>query len=129
MNDDNEVLQVAAALAAAFEAGDLDAIANLYSDDVVVWHNFDQLDRTRDQALSSAAWVAAEIDDFTVDDRWVAPVEGGYVQQCVFRGRMRSTDQVLEMPSMLRVRVSDGKVTRIEEYADSGAGGNVPDPD
>jgi len=33
------------------------------------------------------------------------------------------------MPSMLRVHVRDGQVTRIEEYADSGAGGNVPDPD
>ena len=129
MSEDKDVLEVAAALTTAFETGDLEAIAELYADDLVVWHNFDQLDRTREQALSSAAWVAAEIEGFTVDDRWVSEVEGGYVQQCVFRGRMRSTDEVLEMPSMLRVRVRDGQVTRIEEYADSGAGGNVPDPD
>lgn len=129
MSEDIDVLEVAAALAAAFETGDVEAIAKLYAEDVVVWHNFDQLERTREQALSSAAWVAAEIEGFTVDDRWVAAVEGGYVQQCVFRGRMRSTGEVLEMPSMLRVHVSEGQVTRIAEYADSGAGGNVPDPD
>jgi ketosteroid isomerase-like protein len=129
MSDYNDSLEVAAALSTAFETGDLEAIADLYADDVVVWHNFDQLGRTREQALSSAAWVAAEIEDFTVGDRWAAAVEGGYVQQCVFRGRMRSSGEVLEMPSMLRVHVRDGQVTRIEEYADSGAGGNVPDPD
>ena len=129
MSDDNNSLEVGAALTTAFETCDLDAIADLYADDIVVWHNFDQLGRTREQALSSAAWVAAEIEGFTVGDRWVAAVEGGYVQQCVFRGRMRSTGEVLEMPSMLRVHVRDGQVIRIEEYADSGAGGNVPDPD
>ena len=72
MSEDSDVLEVAAALTAAFETGDLEAIAELYADDVVVWHNFDQLDRTREQALSSAAWVAAEIEGFTVDDRWVS---------------------------------------------------------
>ncbi len=125
MNDD--ILGVAAAMTTAFESGDLEAIAALYADDVIVWHNFDQLGRTREQALSSAAWVAAELVDFKVDDLWVAAVPGGFVQQCVFRARERSTGKVLETPAMLRVHVRDGRIARIEEYTDS-AGGNVPDP-
>jgi ketosteroid isomerase-like protein len=125
---DDAMLAVAAAMTAAFEAGDLDAIAALYADDVVVWHNFDQLERTREQALASAAWVAGELEDFEVADLWVAAVPGGFVQQCVFRARERATGKELVTPAMLRVHVRDGRITRIEEYTDP-AGGNIPDPE
>ncbi len=128
MIGDDVMLEVAAAMTTAFEAGDLAAIAALYADDVVVWHNFDQLERTREQALSSAAWVAEELEDFEVGDLWVAAVPGGFVQQCVFRARERSTGKMLVTPAMLRVHVRDGRITRIEEYTDP-AGGNIPDPE
>ena len=129
MSSAQDALQTAADLTAAFEAGDVEAIAALYADDVVIWHNFDGLGRTREQAMESAAWVAAEIEDFVVDELWVAPVDGGYVQQCVFRGRERSTGKEIELPAMLRAYVVDGRVARIEEYTDASSGGNVPDPD
>ena len=56
-NNDKEVVSV-------IEEKDLDTIANLYSDDFVGWHNYDQIERNRSQALDSAKWVSSEIENF-----------------------------------------------------------------
>ena len=123
---DEEIIQLANDLRSAFEMGDIEWIKRLYGDDLTVWHNYDQISRTREQGLVSAQWVADEISNFSIDDCEIFPVEGGYIQQCVFRGVYRSNGARMETYAMIRVYCEDGKITRIEDYADP-AQGTVPD--
>jgi ketosteroid isomerase-like protein len=48
-------LEVAARLFAAIEAGDIDAVRELYHPDVEVWHNTDGLAQSRDANLATLA--------------------------------------------------------------------------
>ena len=123
---DEDIIQLASDLRSAFEMGDIEWIKRLYGDDLTVWHNYDQISRTREQGLMSAQWVADEISNFSIDDCEIFPVEGGYIQQCVFRGVYRSNGERMETYAMIRVYCEDGKITRIEDYADP-AQGSVPD--
>ena len=123
---DEETIQLANDLRSAFEMGDIEWIKRLYGDGLTVWHNYDQISRTREQGLMSAQWVADEISNFSIDDCEIFPVEGGYIQQCVFRGVYRSNGARMETYAMIRVYCEDGKITRIEDYADP-AKGTVPD--
>lgn len=123
---DEETIQLANDLRSAFEMGDIEWIKRLYGDGLTVWHNYDQISRTREQGLMSAQWVADEISNFSIDDCEIFPVEGGYIQQCVFRGVYRSNGERMETYAMIRVYCEDGKITRIEDYADP-AQGTVPD--
>ena len=123
---DEDIIQLASDLRSAFEMGDIEWIARLYGDDITVWHNYDQISRTRDQSLMSARWVADEISNFSIDDCEIFPVDGGYIQQCVFRGVYRSTGAEMETHAMIRVHCEDGKVTKVEDYSDPNQG-SVPD--
>ena len=123
---DEEIIQLANDLRSAFEMGDIEWIKHLYSDDVTIWHNYDQIVRTREQGLMSAQWVADEISNFSIDDCKIFPVEDGYIQQCVFHGVYRSTGAGMETHAMIRVYCEDGKVTKIEDYSDPNQG-SVPD--
>ena len=123
---DEDIIQLASDLRSAFEMGDIEWIERLYGDDITVWHNYDQISRTRDQSLMSARWVADEISNFSIDDCEIFPVGGGYIQQCVFRGVYRSTGAGMETHAMIRVYCEDGKVTKIEDYSDPNQG-SVPD--
>ncbi len=53
----SDALEVARRLFAAIEAGDVDAVRDLYSDDAVVWHNNDGVAQSRDQNVRTLAWV------------------------------------------------------------------------
>ena len=75
---------------------DLIAIENIYSDDIVVWHNYDQIERNRYDSLESAKWVASEIEKFSIDECNIFPIQGGFIQQCVFRGFYKSTGKKME---------------------------------
>ena len=121
------ILDIAYELKRAFEEKDLIAIENIYSDDIVVWHNYDQIERNRYDSLESARWVASEIEQFSIDECNIFPIQGGFIQQCVFRGFYKSTGKKMETHSMIRVYCKKDKVFRIEDYSDPSQG-SVPGP-
>ena len=122
----DEIVILANELRRAFQERDINAIRALYGDDVIVWHNYDQIERNREQSLQSAQWVVDNMSEFSIDDCEVFPIEGGYIQQCVFRGTYKSTEKKMETHAMIRVRCDNGRVSRIEDYSDP-AQGAVPD--
>jgi ketosteroid isomerase-like protein len=124
--DPDAIRRLADEVSEAFEAGDVRRIGELYAEDVVVWHNYDGRERTRTEALESAAWVAREMADFRVTEVRLVLAGDGYVQQCVFRATDRATGRVRTIPAMIRFYCAGGRITRIEEYTDS-AHGSVPD--
>jgi ketosteroid isomerase-like protein len=112
-NDD-----IADALFRAIEAGDVDAVAGLYADDAVIWHNFDRVEQTRDMNLAVLTFVVRNLQERHYDDVVRHPIDGGFVQQHVLRGTTTAGVEV-QVPACVVVKVADGKITRIDEYLDT----------
>lgn len=102
----------------AIERGDVDAVAALYADDAVVWHNFDNIEQTRDINLVVLAWMTRNVEGLRYDDIRRRHFDGGFVQQHVLRGTTKSGG-ALEVPACLVVHVDGGRITRIDEYLDT----------
>lgn len=111
-------LEVAERLFAAIMAGDVAAVRELYAPDVVIWHNFDQVEQTRDQNLRTLAWVVKNVRDVRYEDIRRYEIEGGFVQQHVLRG-VGPSETPVEIAACIVCRVEHGKITRLEEYLDS----------
>lgn len=110
--------QLADALFAAIEAGDIDGVRSVYSDDALIWHNNDEVEQTPAQNLVVLQWIVDNLTDRKYEEirRTITPT--GFVQQHVMRfTRKDGTRQ--EIPACLVVAVSDGHITRIDEYLDS----------
>ena len=115
---DPETDAVADALFAAIEAGDVDAIAELYDPAVEVWHNTDGVAEDRDANLRTLGWVVENLTDRRYEEIRRHPVPGGFVQQHVLRVTTASGRRVA-VPACMVVAVEGGRITRIEEYLDS----------
>ncbi|MFT3854057.1 MAG: nuclear transport factor 2 family protein [Ilumatobacteraceae bacterium] len=121
MSVDPEVAErLADALIAAITNTDLDALRQIYADDVVIWHNFDQVEQRLDDNLKVMHWMAKRMPDKRYEDirRQVTPT--GYVQQHVLRGTAPDGTKV-EMPACLIVTIEGERITRLDEYLDPAA--------
>ena len=110
--------ELADRLFAAIQQGDVDTVGGLYSDDAVIWHNFDGIEQPRDANLVVLAWMTANVDNLRYDDIQRHDFDGGFVQQHVLRGTTKTGAQ-LEVPSCLVVHVDGDRITRIDEYLDT----------
>lgn len=112
------VTSVADRLFCAIEAGDVAAVAAMWSGDVTVWHAGDTRPSEKARAMKVIEWfVSATVDrHYDVLDRRI--FDGGFVQQHVLHGTARDGT-----PYSLRVGIiicvgRDGLITRIDEYLD-----------
>jgi ketosteroid isomerase-like protein len=109
--------QLASAFFGALEEGDLDTVDGLYHPNATVWHNYDSAEQTRAESLATLAWVVRNVADrrYEVVERVV--LDDGFVQQHVLHGD--AVGGRLELAAMMRVKVADGLITRIDEYLDT----------
>lgn len=112
-----EIAALADRFFGAIEAGDIEALRQLYAEDATVWHNFDQVDQSVDDNLQVLAWMHRTIDGLRYTEVERIVLDDGFVQQHVLTGA--APGGMLDIPAMMRVTVSDGTVTRIEEYLDT----------
>lgn len=114
------VQEVAERLFAAIEAGDLDAVRDLYAPDAVVWHNTDGVEQTRDENVATLHWMTTRLPGarYTGVRRWIT--DDGFVQQHVLAVTNRAGEAVT-VPACIVARVSGGVITRLDEYVDSAA--------
>ena len=110
--------ELADRLFTAIQEGNVEAVAGLYADDAVIWHNFDGIEQPREANLAVLAWMTANVDNLRYDDIQRHDFDGGFVQQHVLRGTTK-TGAPLEVPSCLIVHVDDDRITRIDEYLDT----------
>ena len=109
---------VADQLFGAIERGDYEAVENLWTDDVLVWHSGDPKDNRRTRALKVIRWFmdVTETRSYEILDRQF--FEGGFVQQHVLRAS-RSDGLSIEMRVCIVIKVNTGGlITRIDEYFD-----------
>lgn len=123
MTEDEEVKlrSLATRLFDAVSSGDADAIAECYSDDAVIWHNFDNVEMTRAQVLKSLAIMHARIADKSYEDRRLNVFEGGFVQQHVLHGTRVGDGERLAMAAAIICQVRNDQIVRFDEYLDSKA--------
>ncbi len=114
-------LALAERLAAAIDANDLVALRDeIYTPDVVVWHNDDQHEQRVEENLKVLNWLHRKVGDKRYEDVVRLPTPTGYVEQHVLRGTAPS-GAALDIHACLVVTVTGGRISRIDEYLDSRA--------
>lgn len=109
---------VADRLFTAIEAGDVAAVAAMWSEDVSVWHAGDNRPSGKERAIRVIEWFVGATADrrYDVLDRQFFP--GGFVQQHLLHGTTRSgAPYSLRVGIIIRVG-RDTLITRIDEYFD-----------
>jgi ketosteroid isomerase-like protein len=109
---------IAAGLMAAIEAGDVDALRLIYAPQARIWHNDDGAEQTVEENLRTLRWLARNVRDLRYEEIRRDTLPAGYVQRHVLRGGLPDGTPI-EVAACLFVTVEDGRITRIEEYADS----------
>ncbi|MGV0718035.1 nuclear transport factor 2 family protein [Mycolicibacterium sp. XJ662] len=115
--DPDVVADVADRLFAAIEKGDIAAVGQMWSDDVVVWKVADR-DRDKDRALRVITWFM----DTTTDRRYEILerklFDGGFVQQHILHANGHNGG-LIAMRVCIVIKVgTDGLIRRIDEYFD-----------
>jgi uncharacterized protein len=111
-------IELADRLVAAIEAGDVEAVAAIYADDAVIWHNTDQTEQSKAENLAVLGWLVRKTVSRSYREIRRSVVDDGFVQQHVLHVEFpdgRSAD----LPACLVVEVSDGHITRLDEYLDN----------
>ncbi len=106
---------VADALLAAVVTGDREAADALYTDDLVVWHNHDGVERDKAESLELISAIARDFVSVQATDVRRDHLADGYVQRTTFHVVGAAGDESID--TMMRVWVRDARITRIEEYA------------
>jgi ketosteroid isomerase-like protein len=118
MTDLDAIRALATRLFDAIEHGDVEGVAGCYAPELVVWHNFDDLEQPRADNLKTLAGMIERISTRRYENRRLDVFDGGFVQQHVLTG-VRKDGVRVRMPGVLVGRVRDGKIARLDEYLDS----------
>jgi ketosteroid isomerase-like protein len=111
-------INVADRLFGAIEAGDYEAVAGTWADDVLVWHSGDPKDNDRVRALKVIRWFmnVTTARSYEILDRQF--FDGGFVQQHVVHAHGTNGESIaLRVCIVIKVGVDD-LITRIDEYFD-----------
>lgn len=103
----------------AYEGQRVDLLAELYADDCVVWHNVFGREQSGEENLAALPAGYGMQRRRTYDDRIVHTFEGGFVIQYTLTGVQHDGHRgALWICIVAHCR--DGRITRIDEYMDSG---------
>ncbi len=117
---DTPELKTVARFFAAIESKDTEAVADLYADDVQVWHNFTRacMDKAANVQTLKAMCEHVPRVRYDVEER-IQLADGRVLQRHVLRATTPAGDEIL-MPACIFITVRDGRVARIDEYLDTG---------
>jgi uncharacterized protein len=106
----------------AITSGDVETLRSLYAPGALIWHNGPGdgggSEQGVDDNLRTLRWLSRNLRNFRYEEVRRDPLPDGYVQRHVLRGELPDGTPV-EMAACLFVTVSGGRITRIEEYADT----------
>lgn len=114
------VNDVADQIFAAIEAGDAATVASLYADDVIVWHNNDGAEQTKQQNLRVLDWMVRNTAsrEYRAVRRFA--IDGGFVQQHDLHLEF-DDGRTADLTACVVVELAHGMITRIDEYLDGPA--------
>jgi ketosteroid isomerase-like protein len=102
---------------AALVAGDVTAAHACYSEDAIIWHGFDRIEMTRDEAAKGWEAMNAAFPERRVSNVRCQPTPTGFVQQLVWHVKS-GEGKWMAWPLCVVVEVRDGQITRLDEYID-----------
>lgn len=105
---------------AAVCSGDAATLTDLYAPDAKIWHNDDGIEETVAENLRVLRWLSRTLENLRYEDIRRYELPEGFAQQHVLRADLPGHGPI-EVPASLFVKVVDGRITRIDEYADSAA--------
>ena len=114
-----DVAAVADQLFTSIERGEVSAVADSWSEDIVVWRQGGGRERDKTRALKVIEWFVDATSDrrYEILDRGL--FDGGFVQQHIVHAAGRN-GAALAFRACLVVKVgADGRITRIDEYLDA----------
>jgi ketosteroid isomerase-like protein len=111
--------ELVAAFFIALEAGDIETLREIYAPDAVIWHNDDLIEQPVEENLKVLAGLHRVVSGLRYDITRRVPAPDGVLQQHVLRGTLPNGADV-ELHAAMYLQVRDGRITRIEEYLDSG---------
>jgi uncharacterized protein len=103
----------------ALEAGDIETLRAIYAPDALIWHNDDLIEQSVEDNLKVLQGLHRAVSGLHYDVIRRAPAADGVLQQHVLRGSLPDGTAV-ELHAAMYLQVRDGRITRIEEYLDSG---------
>jgi hypothetical protein len=103
----------------AYENRRVDILAEIYAPDIVIWHNVFGRDTTGEENLSKLPASYLGQRRRTYNDRRINVFEDGFVIQYQLNGVQHSGHKGALWICIVG-RCRDGKLTRIDEYLDSG---------
>jgi len=105
---------------AAIERGDLDAVRELYSPSVEVWHNVTGQTQTREENLKLLGYFTGRVCELRYEVLARDFFDGGFVQRHILHGKLE-TGEMIAAPVCLIVYVAGGRIQRLFEYLDPAA--------
>lgn len=119
MTDTNDPMAVAERFIDALNHCDADAVRGIYAPDAKLWHNFDNKLQPVEENIETMKFVHSKLSGLNYDVKQRFPIPGGFVQQHVLRGTLKSGEP-FGLEACAIVKVEDGRITELEEYLDTG---------
>jgi ketosteroid isomerase-like protein len=112
------IVDVADKLFDSITNSDIAKVAQLFNDDVLVWHSGDTRDSAKERALRVIDWfIVSTIDRrYEILDRQF--FDRGFVQQHILHANGRNGESIAMRVCIVIKVGADGLITRIDEYFD-----------
>ena len=120
MSERHPYAQLLDRIVVAAEAGDPSGLDGVYTEDAVIWHSHDNKTQTLAQNMKLLVMMDKWVGDREYADRRVYVYENGVAQTHTLRGTKRSTGERLELHAMVVCEITDGKISRLNEFLDPG---------
>ena len=112
-----DYLELADRFVTAIESADVDAIRACYAPDARIWHNFDDIEQSVDENLTTLSWLVKRLPERRYEVQRREALADGFFQQHVLTGTTRTGDR-FALPACIVCRVAEGRITRLDEYLD-----------
>ena len=112
-----DVLNLARKFLDAIERGDTAAARACYADDAIIWHNFDDKEKTVDENMVSLEKWKRYVDNRKYDVQRLERLSNGYLQQHILTGVTKEGVKILVHACLICTVVGD-KIVKLEEYLD-----------
>ncbi len=120
MDEAKEILSLAKRFFDGIEQGNIAILREVYDPKVEIWHNTDDLVQSADDNVKTLEGFVSRIAHRKYEQRRVHAFPGGFVQQHLLTGTRKDGEHVT-LHACIVCAVSNGRITRLDEYFDSAA--------
>ncbi|MBB4631644.1 nuclear transport factor 2 family protein [Sphingosinicella soli] len=118
MLDNDEGMRCAEELTRAISSLDEATFASIYTEDAQIWHNSTNAIQTKTENAALLGAIFAIVDSLYYADIERLPTPEGFVQRHVVRGVFKDGTPVPDLQACIVARVTNGKISRLNEFID-----------